>query len=269
MIEGAGEHRHLFAILRPVGARAVAVDLEAVAVGVGEIDGLADAMVGQALNGLAALDQAREDGGECRPVGHEQGDVEEAGHAFCGLDGRGVLGEGDDGRRLRGKMKGERAGVRLTGDEPERVAVKRQQPRQVARDEGDVAEDEGGSGRHPTKIAQIGAVATYAKQRDFSHEDLFFIMSMEKSKEAYEIAPRRVAYSFSVEMNCIDLSVSINYSAIRRMNHSVLSLIKQANTDNGTEGLYSGFLFIPMAIHAAWKYIRYESGESLLPLSLP
>jgi hypothetical protein len=57
-------------------------------------------------------------------------------------------------------MQAERAGVGPAGDQPEGVAVERQEPVEAAGDEGDLAKDEGGAVGHPKKVAQIGAVAT-------------------------------------------------------------------------------------------------------------
>ena len=152
VVERAGDHRHLAAFHGPVGAGPVAVNLNAIIVRVGKINGLADPVVGQALDRLATLDQTREDRGEGRPVGYEQGDVEEPGDAFRGLEGGGVLGERDDGGGVCRKMQRERVGVGLLGDEPQGVTVERQHAGQAARDESNVAEDKSRGRSHGERL---------------------------------------------------------------------------------------------------------------------
>ena len=56
-VERAGEHHKFTVALRPSVARAVRVDLEAVAIRIGEIDRGADAVVGQALDRVFCLSQ--------------------------------------------------------------------------------------------------------------------------------------------------------------------------------------------------------------------
>ncbi len=61
-------------LTRPVG-----VDLDAVPVGIAQIDRLADVVIGEALDPRLVARRVREPAREARPVGHEQRDVVEAG----------------------------------------------------------------------------------------------------------------------------------------------------------------------------------------------
>ena len=78
--------------------------------------------------------------------------MKQAGHALGGLNRSRILGEGDDGGAGGREVQRERVRVGLAGDETKRVAVKRQDPAEVAGDEGDVAEDEGGAGGHAQRL---------------------------------------------------------------------------------------------------------------------
>jgi hypothetical protein len=62
----------------PVLARTVPVDLDAVAVGIGEVDRLADVMVGEPLELDAVACGVREPAGEVDAFGHEQREMVEA-----------------------------------------------------------------------------------------------------------------------------------------------------------------------------------------------
>src|SRR5687768_4631940 len=63
-VERPGGHLQLSADARPFIARTVAVKLDAVAIRVAQIDGLADPMVGGAFDGHAAIEQALERAGK-------------------------------------------------------------------------------------------------------------------------------------------------------------------------------------------------------------
>ena len=58
--------------------RAVAIDLDAVTIGIGEVDRLADVVVGQPDERHAVARGAGEPGGELRPLGDEEREVVEA-----------------------------------------------------------------------------------------------------------------------------------------------------------------------------------------------
>jgi len=81
-VEGAGVHGDVAGGgAGPLGGGEVAVELEAVAVGVFEVEGLADAVVGGAGEGDAGVAEAAEGVGEGGSVGVEDREVVEAGGA--------------------------------------------------------------------------------------------------------------------------------------------------------------------------------------------
>src|SRR4051812_7756835 len=82
-VERGRAHLNPFAVRRhrPLLARAVPVELDPVAVGVGQVEGLADAVVGSAFERPAGLAEAAEGGGEGAAGRIADRRVEEAGAA--------------------------------------------------------------------------------------------------------------------------------------------------------------------------------------------
>ena len=68
----------------PFLARTVAVQLDTVVVGVAQVQGLRDAVVGGAVQGIPSVDQDSERLRQLTPVGVEDGEVEEARRAAWG-----------------------------------------------------------------------------------------------------------------------------------------------------------------------------------------
>ena len=89
-VERAGEHGQLPGALRPLGARSVGVEFEAVVIGIGEVDGFAHTVIGQALEFGPLGGEAAENAGEIGAGRDEEGEMEKAG----GMVGRG--GEAGD-----------------------------------------------------------------------------------------------------------------------------------------------------------------------------
>ena len=83
-VDRVGADAHLVAVADPLVARAVAVDLDAVPVGVAQVDRLADDVVGEAGERDAVLSRVGEPAGEVRARGHEQRVVVEAGVVLHG-----------------------------------------------------------------------------------------------------------------------------------------------------------------------------------------
>ena len=95
-------------------ARAVVVDLDAVPVGVGEVDRLADEVVRHPDERDALARGVGEPAREVRALGHAQGEVEEAGVA-PGRRGARLLDEAEE----LGAPGAERGAAALAADEPE------------------------------------------------------------------------------------------------------------------------------------------------------
>src|SRR5580704_11246787 len=81
-VEAAGVHGEIaFDVVGPEVARAIPVEFDAVVVGVAEIDGFANAVVGGAFEGNFCGEDAAKGGGEFRARGVDDGGVVEAGGA--------------------------------------------------------------------------------------------------------------------------------------------------------------------------------------------
>ena len=80
-IERVRAHVQLTVQMRPLGARTIAINLDAVAVHVGEVERLADTVVRGALHHRLGLDEATERSREIGARRHEDGEVIEAGGA--------------------------------------------------------------------------------------------------------------------------------------------------------------------------------------------
>src|SRR5207247_979734 len=78
-VERQRRHSYRVAVVRPFLAGPVAVDLDPYAVGIIEVEGLADQVVGGAGQAPATLRQALQRPGELRPRWHEDREVEEPG----------------------------------------------------------------------------------------------------------------------------------------------------------------------------------------------
>jgi len=80
-VEGACVHGHAFRVVGrswPVGLRAIAVELDAVLIGVSEVEGFADPVIGGAVQAYAGRDQPVQRIGERRARRETNGDVVEA-----------------------------------------------------------------------------------------------------------------------------------------------------------------------------------------------
>ena len=77
-VQRQGRHLQLVAHARPLLPGAIAVDLDPVAVRIGQVERLADQVIGRAIERPTDLDEARQREGEVRPGGHEDGQVVEA-----------------------------------------------------------------------------------------------------------------------------------------------------------------------------------------------
>src|SRR5579885_203148 len=82
-VDGVGCHLELPIDIRPFLARAVAVDLDAVAVEVGDVEGFADQMVALAWEWQARCDPVAQPASQSGAAGHENGKVIEAGIAVA------------------------------------------------------------------------------------------------------------------------------------------------------------------------------------------
>ncbi len=78
-VEGKGGHSQLAVVVGPLVAGAVAVDLDAVALGVVQVEGLAHEVVGGAGEGRTRVEDAAERPRELGPARHEDRQVEEPG----------------------------------------------------------------------------------------------------------------------------------------------------------------------------------------------
>src|SRR5690606_20341510 len=70
-------HLHFLGYPLPLVSRTVGVDLDAVALGVGQVDRLADEMVGRAVYGQTLLDRTLHPAGEICTLRKQEGRVEE------------------------------------------------------------------------------------------------------------------------------------------------------------------------------------------------
>jgi hypothetical protein len=81
-IEGTRDHREFAVLLAwPFVGRSVAVDLDAVAVGIVQVDGLADAVVGGAVDCDAMIDETLQRAGQLLARRIEDGEVVETGRS--------------------------------------------------------------------------------------------------------------------------------------------------------------------------------------------
>jgi len=77
-VEPVGAHLHLAIDPAPARLRGVGVDLDPVALGIGEVDRLADPVIGGAVDRDAPLDRHRDPVGEIAARGKQDGGVKEA-----------------------------------------------------------------------------------------------------------------------------------------------------------------------------------------------
>jgi len=145
-VERQRRHLELAARVGPLLARAVAVQLDPVPLRVGEVQRLADEVVGRAAQVPAGLEDAPERACEVYPPGNEQGEMEEARRAWRP---RRRLGVGDqlDQRPVAGAEGGDPV-VGREGAQPDRALVEVAQETDVADAEADRAEP--GPGRQLT-----------------------------------------------------------------------------------------------------------------------
>ena len=160
---------------RPLLARPVGVELDAVAVRIGEVDRLRDAVVGGALDRRAGHGEAAQRLREREPVREEQREVVQAGVAAGGLRGR-VFDEHDE---VRGVGAEHGRGLVLAADpEAERVLVEGDRAVEAGDGEMDRAEPQrrgergrgrgggrGGRGGHANRIARGGRFAHGTRPR--------------------------------------------------------------------------------------------------------
>ena len=131
MIQRIGGHHDLIALTPPGITRAIAVDLEAEAVRIIQVEGLAHQVIGYARQGPSPLDQAPHRGPE-RGAGRDQnGDVKQTGRAAWARRGVRTGLQGHERAALRGA---ERHGCSSPRQFPEaeHVTVERQRPVETA-----------------------------------------------------------------------------------------------------------------------------------------
>ena len=124
----------------------VGVDLDPVVVGVAQIERLADEVVGRAGQLNAVGDGVLHPPGEVATLGHEQGEVEEAGVAV-GRTGAGLLDEVEELHAV-GRAKPGLAAAHPEHVETDRLDVVGQRPREVRHGEVDGADGGGRGDRH-------------------------------------------------------------------------------------------------------------------------
>ena len=107
VVEAVGLEHGAAVGVEPVGARAVVVELDAVAVGVVEVDGDRAAVVGAVVDRVAVVEQPADGAAELAPVGVQERDVVEAGVA---------------GRRRRRRRRSRRCSARCGGGSRRRRA---------------------------------------------------------------------------------------------------------------------------------------------------
>src|SRR5918995_3042097 len=90
-VDGLGLEHGPAVGVEPVGPRAVEVELDAVAVGIGQVDGDRAAVVAGAVDREAVIEQALDGAAQLVPVRVEEGDVVEAGVARRGRRRSGAL----------------------------------------------------------------------------------------------------------------------------------------------------------------------------------
>ena len=139
-VHAARDHRDAVAVARPFGGGAVAVNLDAVAVGVGEIDGFADAVVGHAFDRPLGFLEPGERRGEMRAIPHKDGGVEETGGARRSRRGGGVAEENNErcGVGRGGELGAVGAGASRAGVQTDDAGVEGGAAREVRRAQGDV-----------------------------------------------------------------------------------------------------------------------------------
>jgi hypothetical protein len=81
MVESLGLEHDAPGVVEPGGARAIEVELDPVAVGVGQVDRDARAVVGRVIDRVTAVDQSLDGTAQLAPVGIQERDVVEAGVA--------------------------------------------------------------------------------------------------------------------------------------------------------------------------------------------
>src|SRR5215218_293096 len=159
VVEALGLEDRASVGVEPVGARAVVVELDAVAIGIREVDRDGATVVGRVLDRPVVVEQPAHGAAELAPVGVEERDVIEA-----GVTGR--------RRRAAGALPGVQADVVVVvagGEErgreaelapvgrhaePERVAVERERAVEVGDAQVHVADPDGGMDRFAVHAAQ-------------------------------------------------------------------------------------------------------------------
>lgn len=108
---------------RPVGARTVDIELETVAIGIAEVEGFADAVVGGSGEFHVGVGGALQPGGECGTGRKQKCGVKESGGLGRGRGRGGITGESEDRGRTRrhGEIGLGRGGA--GGDEAELARV--------------------------------------------------------------------------------------------------------------------------------------------------
>jgi len=96
-VQWVGGHAQPAVLTRPSGAWAVGVQLDAIAFRVGQVERLADEVVGGALERIAVLEQIAQGAGEVAAGGEQDGEVVEAGGPSWGGTGGGVEVEREQG----------------------------------------------------------------------------------------------------------------------------------------------------------------------------
>ena len=158
--EVLGDHGDIFAAKRPAGARAIAAELDPQASGVGQVEGLADAVVAGALKRGLRVEQSAQPASESGPTRCTVGDVEETGGAGWRTSGTGEFGQADQVRLLTGCRQPGVEPLAADAAEAEQVPVKREGALQV----GDlqVYRADGGRGCKSVRVHRVGSGARRA-----------------------------------------------------------------------------------------------------------
>ena len=114
-VQGDGPDLYLSAPVGPLLTGTVAVKLDPVTVGIGQVDRLADVVVGETLEGGAGLGQVVERARQRRPVWKQNGEVVKAGRRPLRAAGTGIAVQAQQGY-VAGAERGDAVRLRL---EPE------------------------------------------------------------------------------------------------------------------------------------------------------
>jgi hypothetical protein len=82
-VEAAGCHLDLVSAERPRRTRPISIELQPVALGIGEVEGFADGVIGKAVELQATVGRDSQPRSELRATGEQQRGMEEPGGARC------------------------------------------------------------------------------------------------------------------------------------------------------------------------------------------